>query len=232
MQVEESHNVAEPMETPETESLPNGKSNSLLNLLATSRIIIYLFIKHLASKLLQGISWMSSIPQISFLQIRKSQIQFHSLSLMQPMIKMKRVMKKVNPKRTVPDWQMLLRPRFKMYQIQIQIITSMDETMIVQRLEKVQNKSLFFRNVHKTHKTYFLPWFLSCSLLQTLQKKTFFRFKAKKSCFSNFYWLDMFNCLVTTADTMCDKLENNFVSKLTLKERHNSRKNPQLCAQW
>ena len=41
----------------------------------------------------------------------------------------------------------------------------------------------------------------------------------------------MFNCLVTTADTMCDKLENNFVSKLTLKERHNSRKNPQ-CAQW
>ena len=108
----------------------------------------------------------------------------------------------------------------------------MDETMIVQRLEKVQNKSLFFWNVHKTHKTYFLPWFLSCSLLQTLQKKTFFRFKAKKSCFSNFYWLDMFNCLVTTADTMCDKLENNFVSKLTLKERHNSRKNPQLCAQW
>ena len=76
MQVEESHNVAEPMETPETESLPNGKSNSLLNLLATSRIIIYLFIKHLASKLLQGILldfWhcnkivnMSSIQQISF----------------------------------------------------------------------------------------------------------------------------------------------------------------------
>ena len=65
---------------------------------------------------------------------------------MQPMIKMKgskrmRVMKKVNPKRTVPDWQMLLRPRFKMYQLQLQIITNMDETVIVQRLEKVQNKS-------------------------------------------------------------------------------------------
>ena len=43
----------------------------------------------------------------------------------------------------------------------------------------------------------------------------------------------MFNCLVTIApDTMCDKLENNFVSKLTLKERHNSWKNPQLCPQW
>ena len=62
------------------------------------------------------------------------------------MIKMKaskrmKVMKKVNPKRQVPDWQMLLRPRFKMYQLQLQIITNMDETVIVQRLEKVQNKS-------------------------------------------------------------------------------------------
>ena len=55
MQVEESHNVAEPMEgiprmvvaieTPETEVIEesqlNGKSNSLLN---SFRIIIYLFI--------------------------------------------------------------------------------------------------------------------------------------------------------------------------------------------
>ena len=99
--MEESHNVAEPMEdiprmvvaieTPETEVIEesqlNGKSNSLLN---SFRIIIYLFIfvlfgikkvffhsinilcrsqsrmsrKHLASKLLQGISLIFGIAKI------------------------------------------------------------------------------------------------------------------------------------------------------------------------